>query len=138
MTRGQRLIIVGATMAFAGVAMVGMLTSSPRGRADDRGDNSDSRIEQGFDIAPVPLNLEGKRHDIGAAFSPHYHPQLDAIDHLKGITRLKNSSQSSGQGKISMPFIQSVRLPERQTAFLRSLRSTVTFSKSCHGPSMAT
>jgi len=60
MTRGQRLIIVGATMAFAGVAMVGMLTSSPHGRADDRGDNSDSRIEQGFDIAPVPLNLEGK------------------------------------------------------------------------------
>jgi len=80
----------------------------------------------------------GFRDDIGAAFSPHYHPQLDAIDHLKGITRLKNSSQSSGQGKISMPFIQSVRLPERQTAFLRSLRSTVTFSKSCHGPSMAT
>src|ERR1700693_2440866 len=60
MTRGQRLIIVGATMAFAGVAMVGMLMSSPRGRADDRGDNSDSRIEQGFEIAPVPLNLEGK------------------------------------------------------------------------------
>src|SRR2546430_9154613 len=43
MTRGQRLIIVGATMAFAGVAMVGMLTSSPRGRADDRGDNSEDR-----------------------------------------------------------------------------------------------
>jgi len=60
MTRGQRLIIVGATMAFTGVAMAGILTSSPRGRADDRGDNSDSRIEQGFDIAPVPLNLEGK------------------------------------------------------------------------------
>src|SRR6266576_291803 len=48
----------------------------------------------------------GFRHDIGAAFSPHYHPQLDAIDHLKGITRLKNSSQSSVQGKISMLFIQ--------------------------------
>src|SRR5205823_11350831 len=64
MTRGQRLIIVGATMAFAGVAMVGMLTSSPRGRADDRGDNSDSRIEQGFDIAPVPLNLKGKNRSL--------------------------------------------------------------------------
>src|SRR2546429_6028128 len=25
----------------------------------------------------------GFRHDIGAAFSPHYHPQLDAIDHLR-------------------------------------------------------
>ncbi len=70
------MIIMGATVAFAGVAMVGMLMSSPRGRADDRGDNSDSRIEQGFDIAPVPLN------DIGAAFSPHYQPQLDAIDQI--------------------------------------------------------
>src|SRR5437879_10667685 len=86
----------------------------------------------------LPRRRSGFPHDIGAAFSPHHHPQLDAIDHLKGITRLKNSSQSSGQAKISMPFIQSVRLPERQTAFLRSLRSTVTFSKSCHGPSMAT
>jgi len=36
------------------------LFDSPRGRADDRGGDSDSRIEQGFEIAPVPLNLEGK------------------------------------------------------------------------------
>jgi hypothetical protein len=47
-------------MAFAGVAMAGTLFNSPRGRADDRGGDSDSRIEQGFEIAPVPLNLEGK------------------------------------------------------------------------------
>jgi hypothetical protein len=47
-------------MAFAGFAMAGMLFTSPRGRADDRGGDSDSRIEQGFEIAPVPLNLEGK------------------------------------------------------------------------------
>src|SRR5712671_889412 len=60
MTRGQRLKVVGTTMAFAGVAMAGILFDSPRGRADDRGGDSDSRIEQGFEIAPVPLNLEGK------------------------------------------------------------------------------
>src|SRR6267154_299675 len=60
MTRGQRLKVGGATMAFAGVAMAGILFDSPRGRADDRGGDSDSRIEQGFEIAPVPLNLEGK------------------------------------------------------------------------------
>ena len=47
-------------MALAGVAMAGILFDSPRGRADDRGGDSDSRIEQGFEIAPVPLNLEGK------------------------------------------------------------------------------
>jgi hypothetical protein len=40
--------------------MAGMLFSSPRGRAEDRDDESDSRIEQGFKIAPVHLNLEGK------------------------------------------------------------------------------
>jgi hypothetical protein len=60
MTPAQRLKVAGATAAFAGVVLTGMFLTSPRGRADDRGDDSDSRIEQGFDIAPVPLNLEGK------------------------------------------------------------------------------
>ncbi len=60
MTPGQRLKAVCVTVACAGVAMAGMLISSPRGKAEDRGDDSDSRIEQGFEIAPVHLNLEGK------------------------------------------------------------------------------
>jgi hypothetical protein len=60
MTQGQRLRVLGVTAACTGVAMAGMLFSSPRGRADDRSDDSDSRIEQGFEIAPVPLNLAGK------------------------------------------------------------------------------
>ncbi len=60
MTPAQRLKVVGATTAFTVVLVAGMLLSSPQGRADDRAENSDSRIERGFDIAPVPLNLEGK------------------------------------------------------------------------------
>jgi len=60
MTQGQRLKALCVTVACAGVAMAGMLFSSPRGKAEDRGDDSDSRIEQGFEIAPVHLNLEGK------------------------------------------------------------------------------
>ena len=60
MTQGQRLKALCVTVACAGVAMAGMLISSPRGKAEDRGDDSDSRIEQGFEIAPVHLNLEGK------------------------------------------------------------------------------
>ena len=60
MTRGQRLKVLGATLAFAAAAFAAMFLSSPRGKAQDRGDDADSRIEQGFDIAPVPLNLEGK------------------------------------------------------------------------------
>lgn len=54
-------------MAIAGMAMAGMLVSSPRGRADDRDDRDDEkdpRIEQGFDIAPVPLNLAGKNRKL--------------------------------------------------------------------------
>ncbi len=60
MTLGQRLKVAGATVAFSGLVLAGMFVSSPRGKADDRGDNAESRIEQGFEIAPVPLNLEGK------------------------------------------------------------------------------
>jgi hypothetical protein len=60
MTPGQKFKVVGATAAFTVVIVTGMLLSSPRGSADDRGDDYDSRIEQGFEIAPVHLNLEGK------------------------------------------------------------------------------
>jgi len=60
MTQGQRLKALCVTVACAGVAIAGMLFSSPRGKAEDRGDDSDSRIERGLEIAPVPLNLEGK------------------------------------------------------------------------------
>lgn len=66
MTRAQRLKALGVTVAFAGFAIAGTLISSPRGKADDREDRDDneSRIEQGFDIAPVPLNLEGKNRKL--------------------------------------------------------------------------
>ena len=60
MTPGQRFKALCVTVACAGVAMAGMLVSSPRGKAEDRGDDSDSKIERGFEIAPVHLNLEGK------------------------------------------------------------------------------
>ena len=60
MTSRLRLRFMGATLAVAGLALAGITFSSPRGRADDQGGPSDSRIEQGFEIAPVPLNLEGK------------------------------------------------------------------------------
>jgi hypothetical protein len=63
MTPGQKRKAVGAAVAFTVVLAAGMLLSSPRGRADDRDDRDDEkdpRIQQGLDIAPVPLNLEGK------------------------------------------------------------------------------
>ena len=60
MTFGRRLKFVGAAVAFGGLVLAAMFVSSPRGKADDRGNAAESRIEQGFEIAPVPLNLEGK------------------------------------------------------------------------------
>lgn len=62
MKSAEKFCVLGATLACAGLALAGMLISSPRGRAEDRGDESDSRIEQGFDIAPVHLNMEGLNH----------------------------------------------------------------------------
>jgi hypothetical protein len=52
-----------AVAAFAAIILAGMLSSSPRVKAtdDDDDDRNESRIKRGFEIAPVPLNLEGKR-----------------------------------------------------------------------------
>src|SRR6266436_9163931 len=60
MTPAQRLKVAGATAAFAAAVLTAMFLTSPRGRAQDSGDSAESRIEQGFEIAPVHLNLEGK------------------------------------------------------------------------------
>src|SRR5262249_861604 len=64
MTPGQRLKVMGTTVAFSGLLLTSIFVSTPRGRAHDRDDDKDPRIEQGFDIAPVPLNLEGKDRDL--------------------------------------------------------------------------
>jgi hypothetical protein len=51
-----------AATAFAAILLAAMLNTPPRVKAtDDDDDNgNDSRIQRGFDIAPVHLNLEGK------------------------------------------------------------------------------
>lgn len=56
-----RIKLIGVTTAIAGIALTGILLSSPRGSAGalEEDDDKDSRIQQGFNIAPVPLNLQG-------------------------------------------------------------------------------
>ena len=58
----KKLKLAGVTVICAGLALAGMLIATPRGRADDRGNDFefDSRIQRGFEIAPVQLNLQGK------------------------------------------------------------------------------
>jgi hypothetical protein len=47
-----------ALAALAAVVLAGILIRSPRVYADD--DDNESKIQVGFKIAPVPLNLDGK------------------------------------------------------------------------------
>jgi len=61
MTLRQFLKTIGSCAALAVVVLVGMSITSPRGQAygEDNG-GKESEIRQGFAIAPVPLNLDGK------------------------------------------------------------------------------
>src|SRR6266849_2002691 len=49
-----------ALAAFAAIILAGIVSNSPRVRAQNDVDEGDSRIQQGLAIAPVPLNLDGK------------------------------------------------------------------------------
>jgi hypothetical protein len=51
----------GIVTAFGAIVLAGMFGSSRRVRAiGDDDESSESKIRQGFEIAPVPLNLDGK------------------------------------------------------------------------------
>jgi hypothetical protein len=55
-----------AVAGFAAIIVAGMLSNSPRVKAtdDDDDDRNESKIRRGFEIAPVPLNLEGKNREL--------------------------------------------------------------------------
>jgi hypothetical protein len=59
MTLPQLGKTIGAVAAFVAIVLA-MSIRSPRVQADDEGKNDESKIQIGFDIAPVPLNLAGK------------------------------------------------------------------------------
>jgi len=61
MTQTRLLKTAGVITAFAAIIVAGMVNSSRHVRAHHDDDERDeSRIRRGFEIAPVPLNLEGK------------------------------------------------------------------------------
>lgn len=60
MTTKQLVNTAGAIATFALVGLAGMLISSSAGKAQDDPNDDQSKIQQGFAIAPVPLNLAGK------------------------------------------------------------------------------
>ena len=63
MTHGKRLKVLGSAMALVGVATAFMFVRSPGAKAWDD-DGEDKLVKIGFEIAPVPLNLQGKNHDL--------------------------------------------------------------------------
>ena len=56
----RNVILLVVVLAFAAIMTAGLLTKSSRVHAQTGRDDQDSRVEIGFAIAPVPLNLEGK------------------------------------------------------------------------------
>ena len=62
MTRRKFVKPAAAVAAFAAIVLAGMLSSSRLVKAtdDDDEDRNEAKIQRGFEIAPVPLNLEGK------------------------------------------------------------------------------
>lgn len=63
MTRTRFLKTAAVGAAFAAILLAGMTSSLKRvgARDDETGDQrEESRVRRGFEIAPVPLNLEGK------------------------------------------------------------------------------
>ena len=61
----QRTKVLGATISLVGAALAVMFARSPAVHAQgDWNDNEGSLIKIGFQIAPVPLNLEGKNRDL--------------------------------------------------------------------------
>jgi len=62
MTRRKFVKPAAAVAAFAAIVLAGMLSSSRLVKAtdDDDEDRNEAKIQRGFEIAPVTLNLEGK------------------------------------------------------------------------------
>jgi hypothetical protein len=61
MTQPQFLKTIGASAVLAGLVVGGMLISSKRGQANDSFDFGDEgKVEKGFELAPVQLNLHHK------------------------------------------------------------------------------
>ena len=67
MTKRHLLNNTVAGAVLAAILVSGLFTGSPRAHADD-GDSEESKIRKGFAIAPVPLNLAGRNHELVGSY----------------------------------------------------------------------
>lgn len=78
MTHTRSLKIAGVITAFAAIILAGMTYNSRHVRARNDDDQSEeSRIQRGFEIAPVHLNLEGKNRALVGLGSYIVNAQVD-------------------------------------------------------------
>jgi hypothetical protein len=70
---------LGTAAAIAAVLAV-TLTNSPKGKAVGKGDDTESRIQIGLAIAPVPLNLEGRNRALVGLGSYIVNAQIPCTD----------------------------------------------------------
>ncbi len=78
MTQRQFLKTLGTSAVFVVVVLGALLIGSRRGNAfQNQGNDDDSRIQQGFAIAPVPLNLTGKNRALVGLGSYIVNAQVD-------------------------------------------------------------
>lgn len=68
--------------------------SSPRGRAQDDGSSEESKIQQGFAIAPVPLNLAGRNRALVGLGSYIVNAQADC----NGCHSMSPQTEYTGPG----------------------------------------
>src|SRR5579862_8891840 len=94
MMRKQVTASAATISTFAALALAGtMLIRAPHARADE-GNNEESEIQQGFAIAPVPLNLAGKDRALVGLGSYIVNGQGDC----NGCHTLSSSAEYTGTG----------------------------------------
>jgi len=57
------MTVLKASLSICAMILA-VFTIQSAAKAEDRDDSSDPRIQRGFEIAPVPLNLKGKNHEL--------------------------------------------------------------------------
>ncbi len=118
--------VLGAGVPVAVVALAVVLTTSPRVKADDDDREGDeSRIQQGFNIAPVRLNLRGKNralvglgsyivNALGGCNDCHTNPPYAAGgDPYLGQPKKINAAGYLGGGVAFGPFISRNLTPDK-------------------------
>lgn len=123
MNKFKYLRSIGTVTAVAVMAMAGMVLTSTHGKADDN--DNESKIQKGFAIAPVELDLKGKNrawvglgsylvNAVGGCNDCHTNPPFAAgHDPFKGQPKQVNGPAYLGGGTAFGPFVSRNLTPDK-------------------------